>query len=248
MIAAVFFDLGGTLTAPPAPHRLRHLNAAGIRNVYNFLELKKYPLPPLPKFRKKITRSLKMAHLALMLSTREIDAPRLVGRIFAKMKINPSDDDLGQIERLWHKPFLESAALLPDVDDLLARIEERKIKMGVISNTIWPARLLADELRRLAVLHYFDVLVLSSETSIRKPSPFIFEAACREIAVPSSGCLMVGNAVKEDIYGALSAGMKAVLLTGRSRRPHGAAPYYEIENLPRLIDVIDELNAPPPSD
>ena len=248
MIAAVFFDLGGTLIDAGGPAGMLRLNGAGIKNVYDFLELKKYPLPLLRRFQKKITRSLKMAHLMLMLSSREIDAKKLAGRIFSKMKINPSDEDFEEIERLWHKPFLESAALLPDVRDVLSRVKERKIKMGVISNTIWPARLLADELQRLAILDYFEVLVLSSETSIRKPSPFIFEAACKKIAIPSSDCLMVGDAVKEDIYGALSAGMKAVLLAGRFKRPPGAAPCYEIENLVQLIDVIDELNGPAPSD
>jgi len=246
VIAAVFFDLGGTLIDAGGPAGMLRLNGAGIKNVYDFLELKKYPLPPLRRFQKKITRSLKMAHLMLMLSSREIDAKKLAGKIFSKMKINPSDEDFEEIERLWHKPFLESAALLPDVRDVLARVKERKIKMGVISNTIWPARLLADELQRLAILDYFEVLVLSSETSIRKPSPFIFEAACKKIAIPSSDCLMVGDAVKEDIYGALSAGMKAVLLAGRFKRPPGAAPCYEIENLVQLIDVIDELNGPAP--
>ena len=100
------------------------------------------------------------------------------------------------------------------------------------------------DLQRLGILDYFEVLVFSSETAVRKPSPLVFAAASKKIASAPPGCLMVGDTVKEDVYGALSAGMNAVLLTARFKRPSRSTPYYEIDDLARLIDVIDELNAP----
>ena len=53
MIAAVFFDLGGTLVDYGGSRAMPELISAGIKNVYGFLKHKKYSLPPLHRFEKK---------------------------------------------------------------------------------------------------------------------------------------------------------------------------------------------------
>jgi putative hydrolase of the HAD superfamily len=54
-----------------------------------------------------------------------------------------------------------------------------------------------------------------------KPHPSIFEAALRLVGVEAAHAVMVGDSVRQDVEGALGAGMKAVLLQ-RGEGPHAA--------------------------
>ena len=55
-----------------------------------------------------------------------------------------------------------------------------------------------------------------------KPHPSIFQAALQLVNVPASEAVMVGDSVRQDIEGALGAGMRAILLH-RSGQPHHEA-------------------------
>jgi putative hydrolase of the HAD superfamily len=100
--------------------------------------------------------------------------------------------------------------VLPALDGLAAR----DLKLGVISN--WDRRL-RPLLRRLKLHDYFDVVVVSSDAGIPKPSPHIFEQAARKLALPPAAILHVGDSPEMDVEGARAAGMRAVLLRRKAR-------------------------------
>ena len=95
-----------------------------------------------------------------------------------------------------------------DVRPALLRLKQQGLRLGIISN--WDERLrpLLDQLE-LAPL--FDAIVISCEVGSCKPSPDIFREALRQLNCPAECVLHVGDNETEDVQGAQSIGMKAVI-------------------------------------
>jgi putative hydrolase of the HAD superfamily len=109
----------------------------------------------------------------------------------------------------------------PEVPALLAYLRGRGIKVGVLSNTLWPRSWHEDVFRRDGVLDLIDGAVYSSEIDWTKPHPEAFRAAMAAIGVPDpAGCVFVGDRPRDDVHGAQRAGMRAVLI------PNSAVPAF----------------------
>src|SRR5581483_7734793 len=86
--------------------------------------------------------------------------------------------------------------------------------------------------------------VSSPEHGFMKPHPSIFLAALGLVGARPAEALMVGDSVRQDIDGALGAGMRAVLLH-RDPRPHPGADDLArrgvpvIASLSQLFDLIE---------
>jgi putative hydrolase of the HAD superfamily len=104
-----------------------------------------------------------------------------------------------------------------DVLPTLAALAERGLGLAVISN--WDERL-RPLLVALNLARHFRVIVVSGEVGCEKPSPVIFAAAARELGVPMSAVMHVGDSLEDDYQGALAAGLPARWLCrgGTSRR------------------------------
>jgi putative hydrolase of the HAD superfamily len=107
----------------------------------------------------------------------------------------------------------------PDVAPLLRLLRERSIKVGVLSNTVWPRALHERVFSRDGVLELIDGAVYSSEIPWTKPHPEAFLAAMGAIGMTDpASCVFVGDRPFDDIYGAARAGMRTVFI------PHSGLP------------------------
>ena len=98
-------------------------------------------------------------------------------------------------------------------------LRERGLKVGVLSNTIWPRSWHEEFFRRDGVLHLLDGDVYTSEVPWTKPSPQVFEAAMAAVGVSDPArCVYVGDRLFEDVWGAHQAGMRAIHV------PHSTIP------------------------
>lgn len=125
-------------------------------------------------------------------------------------------------------------------------LRERGIKVGVLSNTIWPREVHEGYFRRDGVLDLIDGDVYSSEIPWTKPSPLAFGAAMEAVGVrDASRCVYVGDRLFDDIWGAQNAGLKAIHV------PHSAIPSSQIghtegtpdavvHGLLEILDVVDD--------
>lgn len=100
-------------------------------------------------------------------------------------------------------------ALYDDVVPALDRLRARGVVIGIISN--WDTRLVG-VLSGLGVRGYFGDVISSAAVGLRKPDPRIFELACTRIGTAPERAAHVGDHHYADFYGALSAGMQAVLI------------------------------------
>ncbi len=132
----------------------------------------------------------------------------------------------------------------PDTAEALRALEERGLRVGVVSNTYQSSRSLAKSLRRFGLLRNIDALVVSSEVGWGKPHPAIFEEALRRLNVRPEEAVFVGDTVLADIRGAQALGMKAVLTWQyRQEDPGDAKPDLIVDKLSQVVEYVDRLNA-----
>ena len=106
-----------------------------------------------------------------------------------------------------------------EVMPLFSAIRERGVAIGVLSNTVWSRAEHEAIFRRDGVLGLIDGAVYTSEIEWTKPHSEAFVLAMKAVgAADPRRCVYVGDRLFDDIYGARSAGMRAVLL------PHSAIP------------------------
>jgi putative hydrolase of the HAD superfamily len=103
-----------------------------------------------------------------------------------------------------------------DVRLTLETLRQRGVRLGVISN--WDLRL-GPLLERLELSRYLDCLVLSVNVGATKPSPRIFQYTSEALNLAPRAILHVGDSVEEDVRGAESAGMRALLLDRKEENP-----------------------------
>jgi putative hydrolase of the HAD superfamily len=129
--------------------------------------------------------------------------------VFQRAGIEPTEGLLASYFQAWEPHTLTD----PEVAGLLGYLRDANIRTGVLSNTMWPRSWHEDVFRRDDVLHLFDGAVYTSEIDWTKPHPEAFRAAMAAIGVTDpSTCVFVGDRPWDDIHGAKSLGMRAVLL------------------------------------
>ena len=151
--------------------------------------------------------------------------------------LEPTDALLASYVRTWEPHTFTYA----DGGEVLGFLRSRGLKTGVLSNTMWPRSWHEDVFRRDGVLHLIDGAVYSSEIGRTKPHRDAFLAAMAAIGAKDPGrCVFVGDRPWDDIHGAKSLGMRAVLLpNGGVPAFDGASPDAVIASLAELPPLID---------
>ncbi len=120
-------------------------------------------------------------------------------------------------------------------------LRKRGIRVGVLSNTIWPRDYHRGIFERDGVLDLIDADVYSSEMAWTKPHPQAFREAAAALAVDPAEAVYVGDRPYEDVHGSQLAGMRAIWV------PHSKIPVAQqvsVEVVPDgvahgLLDILD---------
>ena len=130
-----------------------------------------------------------------------------VDDLFAEAGLDHDPDLLGAYYDFWEP----HTATDPEVGPLWEALHADGIKVGVLSNTIWPRAFHEQVFERDGVLGLIDGAVYSSEIPWTKPSPKAFTAAMQAVEVDDPArCVYVGDRLFEDIWGAHNAGLRAI--------------------------------------
>lgn len=150
--------------------------------------------------------------------------------------------DLFDVAGLEHDPELLShyyefwephTATDPQVGPLWRRLRESGIKVGVLSNTLWPRDWHRGFFARDGVLELIDGDVYTSEIGWTKPSPRAFAAAMEAVGAGDPGrCVYVGDRLYDDIWGAQNAGLRAIHI------PHSDIPVEQIGHTEGVPDAV----------
>ncbi len=126
--------------------------------------------------------------------------------------------------------------LYPEVGETLSTLKERGLMLGVISN--FDSRL-AVILDGLGAGPCFDQICISSRIGYAKPARHIFQAALDRHAVAASEAVHVGDSEENDYYGALHAGLKAILVDRGDGT--GSNPPLTVGNLKDILQLMDDF-------
>ena len=155
-------------------------------------------------------------------------------QVFAQAGITPTPEFLASYSAAWEPHTFTD----PEAADLFRFLHDRDIKVGVLSNTMWPRSWHEEVFRRDGVADLIDGAVYSSEIPYTKPHPEAFLAAMRAVGVTDpASCVFVGDRPFDDVHGAKSTGMRAVLV------PNSDVPTFDGAVPDAVIGTLSELRA-----
>lgn len=122
-----------------------------------------------------------------------------------RLGIEPDPDVLESIRGIYHENFPQIE--IQGVRELLEALVGR-FKLGVISNTMTGVSRVI--LNKSGLSKFFDVVVLSCDIGVRKPSPKIFLHTLEMLGSKPSEAIHIGDSMEHDVVGAKNARMKVV--------------------------------------
>jgi len=187
-----------------------------------------------------------VADTAAMLRSAETDLWRIAEReqrsatldeVFARAGVQPSEALLAGYFRAWEEHTFTD----PEAVEVLLELRRRGIKIGVLSNTMWPRAHHERIFTRDGLIDLIDGAVYSSEIPWTKPHPEAFRAVLAAVGVTRpQDCVYVGDRPFDDVHGAHQAGLRTVLIPNSDVPAFAAAePDAIIGRLGELIAVID---------
>lgn len=124
--------------------------------------------------------------------------------------------------------------LMPDVVPALEAVSFLGVKTVVLSNgdSRWK-KALADK----KIAHFFDKILVSSETGVAKPSEAAFDNLCRTMCIPRGELLHVGDTLAEDIVPAVRFGANAAWVTTRATElpPENVPIFPSLRGVPEYL-------------
>jgi putative hydrolase of the HAD superfamily len=206
----VIFDLGSTLIeydVMPWPE----LAALGILEMRRRLSVDHPDLPSEGDFIDLITRIKTEYRLESNATLKEWNMTDVMARVCQELSLPNHEEMHGSLFDAYYAPTDERLYRYDDTPDVLAKLKEQGIAIGLVSNTIFPERTHRGELSRFGISQYFDNLIFSSTFGWKKPDPRIFKAAADGIGLSPQDCVYVGDRYLEDIVGPSLIGMPAIL-------------------------------------
>jgi putative hydrolase of the HAD superfamily len=157
--------------------------------------------------------------------------------LFTRAGVQPSEEFIEGYFRAWDQHTFTD----PEAVGVLLELRRRGIKIGVLSNTMWPRAHHERIFTRDGLIDLIDGAVYSSEIPWTKPHPEAFRAAMAAVGVTRpQDCVYVGDRPFDDVYGAHQAGLRTVLVPNSDVPTFAAAePDATIGRLGELIAVID---------
>ena len=224
VVQAVIFDWGGTLTPW---HTVDH--GALWRDVC----ARHYA----DGVAQRHAEAIRSCERTLWLAAERDNRSATLEQVFAEAGVTPSDALLDTYFGAWEPHTVTD----PDAGPLLLSLRAAGIRVGVLSNTMWPRAVHERIFARDGVLALIDGAVYTSEIERTKPHPEAFRLAMAALGVADpAACVFVGDRPYDDVYGAKRAGMRAVLIRN-SDVPgfDGAEPDAVITRLGDLAPLIE---------
>ena len=187
------------------------------------------------------SEALNRANQVIWGRSRDHQQSSTVADLFTEAGLEHDPELLVHYREFWEPHTTTDDQVAP----LFHTLRERGIRVGVLSNTIWPRSWHEDFFRRDGVLDLIDGDVYTSEIPWTKPSPEAFRTAMDAVgATDPSRCVYVGDRLYDDIWGARNAGLRAIHIphsdipaeqVGHSvGEPHAVA--HELGEIPAILD------------
>ncbi|MBT7787696.1 MAG: HAD family hydrolase [Calditrichaeota bacterium] len=120
--------------------------------------------------------------------------------------------------------------LQPHTVEMLEKLKESGIEIGMVSNCVLSGKSLEDVLERNGIREYFNFVIASSDYGFRKPNPQIFKTALAKSGTSAEETWYVGDKLEFDIAGATGVGVTAVWYNAREEVADKMKPDIEVKD------------------
>ncbi|MFM1966837.1 MAG: hypothetical protein RL134_2562 [Actinomycetota bacterium] len=199
-VDAVVFDWGGTLTPWHDIDLVEQWSAYAV--VYDSADA-------------TLAGRIAEAELALwrqQQTSRGANGTGTLEHIFASCGVDTSDDRHGPALAAYLRAWDPHTLADPDARPLFEALREAGLRIGVLSNTLWPRWHHEAVFSRDGLTPFIDAAVYSSEIPFAKPHADAFRAAIVAVGSTPERTVFVGDRPWDDVHGAQLVGMRAILI------------------------------------
>jgi len=225
-VKAVLFDLGGTLVNTVSPPEIigRILEKYGVKRTLSEIALA----------HEAAEKSMKLKDYGLTYYEFWIKWNKI---ILERLGVHENADFLSRVlvDEWWDNADVEQYS---DAANTLVRLKDAGIKIGIITNAFMKD--IEEILARAELPRVFDLLVGIDSVGKPKPHPEIFLYAIRVLGIQPNEALFVGDSLEKDYFGALNAGLRAILLD-RKRELDNKRGLIRVENLRSLLEIVGRI-------
>lgn len=241
MIRAVIFDMGGTLLrfARPGAGTWREFETPGIRGIYQYLIEQGHPIKTLEdEFFEVMFNRLSEGWEQSTGGHLSMRAVEWIARGAADHALTLDEAALLEATQRYARPMREGLRASPGAVETLAALRGQGLRIGLISNTIWPGELHLEDLDSVGLLSYLEHTIFSGDLGLWKPNRQVFQHALDALGVTAGEAVFVGDSPREDILGAQRLGMRAVWVANPDFPLGDVQPDATIRALPELLPLI----------
>lgn len=243
MLRAVVFDLGGTLVSfRVSGMDWRTLEERGIASLCQFLLARGQRLPE-AEFRQQMWDTLDRGWRAAMSGEANLRLEEVIVTVAGRFGVTLAGDVLAQAVLAYTSGVGGLAAPLEGAQATLRSLKARGLRLGLLSNTMWPAQLHRDHMAECGLLEFFDVTAFSSETGLWKPNAPAFQSVAERLGVSPQETVFVGDLPDADVLGAQRAGMRAVWIASDGIELGDVQPDAVIHRLSELPALLEPLSS-----
>jgi len=159
---------------------------------------------------------------------------------FPPAKLRPNNSLFQFLAEMHRTLSRKRLRLSPGITELLKELKTG-FRLGIVTDGHRPYVL--PELAHFHLLDYFDSIVISEDSGVKKPEPLLLNKALLELEVTPENAVFVGNDMYRDIFGAQQSGLKAIFYPtefGAKSHP-GTVPDYIVNTLAEVPAAIDFL-------
>ncbi len=241
MIRGVIFDLGGTLVDfRSGLADWRSMELRGIAAFYRFLTQNGNQIPE-TEFADAIWNIVKDGWKAAMAGQSNLCLPDVLVAAAAYYGINLDAEASLRAARIYAAGVGDVAVPLEGAGETLRGLKERGLRLGLLSNTMWPSELHLNQLEALGLAMWFDVLAFSCETGLWKPTAPAFRDVTDRLGLLPEDAVFVGDLPDADVAGAQRAGLRAVWIDHYGFKLGDVRPDAIIQRLADLPGALEQL-------
>lgn len=159
-----------------------------------------------------LEKDLGKESIKLLIDDGQIDKEPTVNSVICKFKKKRSiTNEQEKLVRQWVE--WSDISLYEDAIQVLKYLKSKGYRIAIISNSPPTSK---DTINDLGIKNMIDNSFFSFETGYRKPEKEIFEFVLNKIGVDPKDAVMIGDSMKNDIFGAQSANIDAILLNRKN--------------------------------
>jgi putative hydrolase of the HAD superfamily len=145
------------------------------------------------------------------LPERELSSLDLLRSALSEVGVKLTKDQMIEILNAFHSEESEQFSPLPHVIESLPILAQREYRLCIVSNNPWSESIRAS-FRRHKIESFFERIIVSCDVGFRKPHQQIFEELLKQLSLPASEILFVGDSFAHDIEMPKKLGMRTCLV------------------------------------